>query len=518
MISIGAMNSLLIGVSPMEEKQLGTLKTFWENRFRQDSSNAILVPVDIGGSAGDVISSISGKIMEQGITYIGNPVVLAFFTDAREREQAEFLKRMESLPKRLQNALGCTVSVTIIFEYVGAYSVEIPEEAGRQALRENVMDSIFPSARVFLVGRNVLTPESRNWKAETAFLDALCRGSGTLFSELLSGSFGFLSYGDIDTTQREQLEERKKWLEQRIEGGRDSGSLEKEIRAYLERKLEREAQEACKPENNVYPIAPGMFVTGFFAKRKAKRGKNRLYNAACRETEEAVRQTKKDLYSYIMSIADELCAAAEQILNKVIEVSGVGFDVLQDMSVMKSVLSPVSNTRAEPSLRLTGKYEMSEIQNEIYRFLDSAFEFALMEARRKVMQALLNAYNSDFRKKLDGKRSDCRREIAEISNKLTLLPDLNTFCKEVLSGRHFHSVFNPVRADLQATEKQFLLASEAVCPTDAAGDAATIICRRSTGYQSAEALGVFLYDTANADWDIMMKELIIESEAADNDI
>ena len=498
----------------MEGRQAELLKKVWEDRFTGNTLKAILV--ENNKEVTDVYDNLCAKLQSLGIEEVNNKIILAVFLDFTDVHEATLAADMDNLEVEIENVLSQNIFEFLIFDYVGAYRREFREATIRRALRNQIQRSIYNNKRTFLVGRNPLSNEEESWKGEMALLDVVSRGEGQAIAHFLTGTFGFLRYRDSNQDKRNEYIRRIAQLK-RLLSDHGEDELRNNLEKYMEEHLKQPIAEVCNPVSGIYPVPVGLLsrpAFGIFGSTKE------FYEDCVSKTLAALNETAKTIEDYMQALCRELIADAGDILNRLMEESDVGIELMQDMQAGRRIFNQDQRSIGDVRISLYGKYKLEELQQEIDKFLNNMYEQALCSVREDFITAIGAAWESIPLNKIEELKQKYEEELTLLTERLKTLPEVNNFCSEVLANQHFDSTFHPINANLSSQESKSLLFSghEIYREVEKSGYPNTIqpfYYGLHSGYESVEALSTFMYQNVNTQMEDILKELIVIKEEND---
>ena len=506
-LNIDTMKTMLIGVSFMKGTQAKLLSKVWTERFTGNTLKAVLV--ENNEKIEDVYDNICDKLQELGIEEVDSRVMVAVFLDFTDTDQAVLSAKIDNLQADIEDLLAQEIFEFFIFNHVGAYRREFRGSDARQELRNQIERSIYNNKRTFLVGRNPLAREEESWKGEVALLDVVSRGGNEANSYFLNGTFGFLRYRDSNQDIRNKYVHRLEQLN-RLLSDHGEDEFRNNLKKYMEEHLQQPIAEIYKPVPGVYPVPDKLLSRPGWSKNEKE-----IYDECVSKTMVALCETAKKMEDEMQIFYKELAVNINNIVNELMEQSEVGIELMQDRQAGNRIFSLGQNITSDARISLNGKYSLEELQTEIKKFLDNMYKQALCSVCTDFINAVREAYEAITPEKIQELKQQYENERAIIVERLKKLPDMDSFCSEVLKNEHFDSAFRPRNANLPARENKALLFSgdemyERLKRDGYYNNIQPFYYEQVSGFESAEALSTFLYTNVDEQIKDILKELIVD--------
>lgn len=438
MEDISKIQCRMVGISLLGASAGRRARAEWDDRFREHE--AFWVDAHPGQTAMDLAKSISQDMAREGIkTMGGTTLVLSVFLDLMQAPDMELLEEVLSVSRLLNKALGCLIPLTLEFGYVGQFAF-----GDSAALKKNIWGIVEknrgnPGERkqLCLVGISPLWDENEDvsWKAVMTCLDLL-RRQGTPGDSVPvdgvdpSNNVGFLRYGEYDEAQLQALIKEKSDIEYALS---DHGAMElRNQLAIAMGAIERETEKNYPVDGNSQPVHLGMYVEGFFARKRAQRG-GEPFASARNSTLNAIDQTGKELKKRILDSYRKQTEDAETWLRHYLKEAGVGIELERDRKQMEDILSPAPLGTVEPPLPGLA-YKESGYTSEIDSYLKGIRRYAGAKARHQFATALLKAYQNIPDKEFARRSSDLLQRLDGVKNRLNRLMTLETLTDIVAQG------------------------------------------------------------------------------------
>ncbi len=462
MEDISTLHCKLIGVNCLPPGEGATVRKLWDERFHERA--AFWVDAAPGDSVNAVFDRIRQVIMQQQIANMSNETcVVALFLDCTQSLDPDLLQALNDLPGQLHGRLSCHISLCCQFCWLGEM---IPGE--RKALRERIaaMSQLNKQhhgrRQICLVAQPALAPSSEAyWKATIVCLDLLRRRTNPddVLSPVGTGGanddVGFLRYGEYDGEKLRQLTDRQARLQRSLS---DQGEREfRDAVCATFRQLEAKISETIRPDGNAQPLHPGLFVTGYFKRKKARKGKNEEYNEAQRLTREAILSTGNEIVSQCIALSNAIAEDAPELLRQLLSSAAVGIALEENRQEMRRMLD-MGLQRVDIPTAPALRYNEDGYAQEITQYFQEILRRGIYEAKVHLEKSLLAAYNAVPDDSFSTRRAQYRKELDGVKQELSYTIQESAFCESAQrDGDKLKSGFSPRNATIGGITRRHLL-------------------------------------------------------------
>lgn len=453
MLDISNVQSKLIGVSFLNDKEQQIVKKLWQNSFSR--ADAFWVEAAETDTAREIAQKVFSEIREAGAAGIdGKTCEIVLFLDYSGEDLRDYSSAIGGLAVTIQDALFCSVPLELQYVYIGTNptykkSANQLKEAILALTNDNYTNSKVPK-RACLIARNLISAKENtdHWNSAVFYLDILRRNS---VSDVLPtvGTNGnddvcFIRYAEFDGQRYTELCEIIQKLDQ-LRGFSGFPELRSELDKRL-KNLENEARARFQVSARNQPIHPDMKVEGFFKIQKARRGANAEFTAAQMQTRNALLKTGEALSDGIKKVyEEELQQNAKNYMDELIKSCSVGLELLSDREKMSELFdaSMISATKPQlPSLL----YNEAGYYQDIETYLEQVRTCAIVEAKKLYLETLQKAYSSISDEEIALKKIDINKKLAEANAQLAYVPSEKEFIEGAndTAGTTMISFFSPI--------------------------------------------------------------------------
>lgn len=455
MVDISKIQCRMVGISLLEGAERQRARKEWDDRFREHE--AFWVDAGKGQTAMELAKAIALDMSQKGIKAMGGTtLVLSVFLDLTREPDLTLLAEVLTVSKQLTKALGCLIPLTLEFGYVGQFAFG-DADALKSSISRTVEQNLQTPDRkqLCLVGISPLWHEEEDisWKAVMVCLDLLRRQANPADSVPMDGvdprnNVGFLRYGEYDEKRLNALQAEKTDIEHDLS---DNGAMElRNELAIALGAIEQDTERNYPVDGNSQPVHPGMYVEGFFAKKKAQKG-GEPFASARNSTYSALNQTGRHLKETILAAYRKQTEEAESWLKRFFQKADVGIELERDRKQMEDILTPAPLGTSEPMLPGLA-YKESGYTSEIDSYLKGVRRYAGAKARFDFATALLKAYQAIPDGEFTRRRSELLERLDGVKNCLNRLMTMDELMDIAASGNELPgTAFQVTRAEGHST-------------------------------------------------------------------
>lgn len=465
MPDISTVYQHLIGVSFLDGQENERAYKAWEDRFQPELSVWTQVsPDQVKEENGDflVMRDIVGSVNEQGRQGMtGLNVVLAGFLDMRRDDVAEQAELLRNLGKRITR-VGAILSLVIQFGFIG----EIPSP-NPKAVRDCVtMIAQKQIARLCMVAQDAYDhgASKNNWKTVAIMLDVMRRSAAPDSMLPYPGGaavnvIGFAKYAEFNQKKLSDLLDEKERLMRALS---DHGDMEFHTSlTELLNTIDTRAEKDYPVDGAAHPIHPGMIVEPGIMKmgwKKAKNGKDQVYNEAAAATTKAVEETARRMRAGMMEKYVPDLEQAKDMIRKLIAESGLGVKRVVSMLDKGASLGVSVDPQRHPgSLMLP--FQENGCADLIHSHLVASRIYNTYLCKKALMEKLEEAFaqlDSEYRAMIPA----LEKQLQKLNTKLSRVHDRETYMGMVTgSGNQMETCFHPIMGG--GDSRKFVLWREA---------------------------------------------------------
>lgn len=445
---ISLIQDQLFALSCLEDSLHEKLLQEWNNRF--SVSTALLTRVDQQEDA----FAIRNKVIEgiNGHDYHllpGSNVCAAVFLDLTQELTLEKLNVIYDTIAWLETRLNVTNQIVSYFGFVGTAGVFTKTQLQKNI--ELVQASVRNHHKLWLVAEPILKSQLSNfWKPSLLFLDLLRRdsqqtGNFSSQTDYADGCVGFFRYGEYKEEAlqhvKKEIAVRERWL-----GDDGDFAFARQIEG-LFKQQEEEVRRDFAAEASLQPTHPDMYPVGFWKIRKAKKGRNRVFEQARRQTEAAVNTTAENLIHQITEFYKGKIGDPKGCIVKQLTAADVSIGFVVNKSAATSKLREFQGESMIPTLEPLS-YSKEGCTDRIGRYLEAALNYAITTAQNTAATELIDAYARLSVAEIEKKKTELSGELSKLRGELELLSEMETFCYNVINpmngGRGMTKDFNPI--------------------------------------------------------------------------